>query len=208
MPTKNDNSKELEEAQKLKRAADIDILAVIEQRVKTIEEEGYPTEEVLVPLSEAYVLVHKIKKIKDSILPANLDFDSDETKAYVESKKAEIESLQKQIKDKSYKFIMRGFASDVYEDAMKAEVEKKKTLKEGEELEFKDSSLMNILIASIDSYALDDKLTKFSELSEKEKIDFILSLDSRKQLPLLDKAISSLILSSADFENAITDISF
>jgi hypothetical protein len=113
-------------AQELKNSQDTDILAVIEKRVAGIEETGYPTERVLVPTTKAFVDVYKIGKLKEKLDPSNpknlvdiasLKYD-EQTQALAEQTRAQIELLQQNIKNKSYEFVLRGFDSDTYTEAI------------------------------------------------------------------------------------------
>ncbi|MDR3186549.1 MAG: hypothetical protein LBU04_07110 [Christensenellaceae bacterium] len=206
MPTKNDNNREIEEVKELKRAADIDILGLIEQRVKTIESEGYPTEEVYVPLKEAYVLIYKIKKLQESILPANIDYARENIDQYVEAQKSKIELLQQEVKKQSYKFLIRGFETSVYEEAQ--EIYNKKIEEKGDKLELKDVFIIQMIATSIDSYIVDNKFIDFKKKTKEERLDFVVSLDIKKQLKILDKAISKMLLTANDFEKAMTALPF
>ncbi|MDR3128310.1 MAG: hypothetical protein LBT99_03170 [Bifidobacteriaceae bacterium] len=207
MSIKNDNN-EIEEAKKLKQSADIDVLGLMEQRVKTLESEGYPTEEVYVPTKEAYVLIYKIKKLQDEILPANLDYIKENIDLFVEAKKAEIELLQQQVKQKSYKFIIRGFENDIYAEAQKRFNEEIEKLKEGEEIDFKDTFSVQIVSISIDSYVLNDEFVDLKTKTKEQRIDFVISLDKSRQLPILDKAVAKMVLTANDFEKAMTALPF
>lgn len=134
----------------------MDLVAIMNAKMADIEEDGYSTEKVLVPGSKCHVLTHKIKKLTQSINPANPNnlvdlaaFKFDEaTKIETEKVKAQIELLKDEIKKHSYKFILRGFPSKVYTELYKTIDNKIKALKEGETPEDEDGFTVQLLISA------------------------------------------------------------